>query len=126
MINAKLAEVRISKEDVERAIAKHLIAIRDIYHVYNPEGNYLDMTIWYDSTDGNDRGDWKAWSISAHNAHWENPDRERPLDLYGIKNVKDAQYWVCVTADEDAEAEEQRQGDPDYFEDGTILSHRDS
>lgn len=59
---------KLSREACEKEILDRLLAIQQLYKRYNPNGDYLSMHIHNDY-------------ISANNAHWENPDKEKPLDF---------------------------------------------
>lgn len=67
------------RNECEDKILQHLRAIRDIYHKYNPSGDYLSMTI-------TDRS-----HISVNNAHWDE-DKQFPIDFYEINGEKGSVY----------------------------------
>lgn len=114
----------MDRKEVERKIAEHLVAIRNLYHEYNREGRYLSMTIWYDGHNGNDKGNWTTWDADASNAYFKE-DNKRPIYLNTWKDVKDEQYWKCVTPEEDEQEEEYiREHEAErIMEDGTYISH---
>lgn len=58
------------KTIVEQAILQRLIEIRDIYHIFNPEGKYLTMSIIDDT-------------IMISNEHYEGgADADNPIDVF--------------------------------------------
>ena len=70
-----MCERRLSRKACEAGILKRLIEIQQLYKRYNPNGDYLAMVIQPDY-------------IGCNNAHWEENDKERPLDFYYINGRK--------------------------------------
>ena len=70
----------MDRHDCEKIIIDKMKDIVDIYHEYNPEGEYLMLTYRKDD-DGIDQ-------VSFNNAHWED-DKEKPIRVYsGVS-------WPC-------------------------------
>ena len=90
--------------ECEKAIAEHLIAIRDIYLQYYPEADYLSLSITK-GRNGNDKGYWNCWNIHGNNQYYDK-DKDYAIDFHAFSDIKDQEYWNCVTVDEDKEDEE--------------------
>lgn len=114
----------MDRNEAEREIAKHLLKVRDLYHEYNPDGGYLNITFWYNATNANDKGAWDMWTISGNNSYAKE-DNTHPINFHAMKDIKDEKYWACITPEEDAEEDEawsKEHGD-DLLDDGTYVSH---
>lgn len=64
-----------SRSECEKIIIRKLQEIYDVYHRYNPDGNYLGMSIVID-------GHYKM--ISVHNEYFDN-DKEHPINSTEIE-----------------------------------------
>lgn len=63
------------RDACEKAIAKHLLAIADIYRKYNPEGEYLSMALFSNGANN--------VHVHANNAYYEE-DKHAPIEFYVI------------------------------------------
>lgn len=70
-----MAQGKLTREQCEQEIVKHLKAIRRLYSRYHPDGDYLTLVIY-------------NHSLSANNAYWEEADRKHPLDIYVLSNKR--------------------------------------
>ena len=66
-----MGERKLSRKTCERKIMQLCEEIQRVYKRYNPDGNYLTISINNDI-------------IAANNAHWEGADKKKPLDCYLI------------------------------------------
>lgn len=87
----------MTREQCEKKIAEYLTAIRLTMLEYNPDFDYLTMSI-FKSIDGNgnDNGNWDCYNIDAYNC-----DKEFPICFCCHKDIKDEKYWKCVTEADD-------------------------
>lgn len=70
-----MGERRLSRKACEAGILKLIMEIQQLYKRYNPNGDYLTISIHNDI-------------INCNNAYWEENDKERPLDFYVINGTK--------------------------------------
>ena len=66
-----MAERKLSRKACEKRIWKLCEEIQRVYKSYNPDGDYLSVSI-------NNK------ILSANNAYWEGADAKKPLDFYVI------------------------------------------
>lgn len=95
----------MTRQEIEGYIIDKLKEIKEEYLKYNPEGEYLSMSVTYDEEgNGNDNGDWSCWHFAVNNAHYDEgaPDAEKPVDAWGYEDIKDERYYECNPEESDA------------------------
>lgn len=87
----------MKREDCEKAILKHLIAIADIYKKYNPIGDYLSIYINNRVENGNgcEFGNWDTRRIAANNLYW-GKDKGRQINFTSSIDIVDSKYHSAM------------------------------
>ena len=71
----------MTRQECEAEIIRLLRQIIDVYHVYNPDGNYLSLTYLNENDDQ---------FIGCFNQHWENgADIAKPIDCHDKKEKEE-------------------------------------
>ena len=109
----------MTREECERKIAEYCVAIRLTMQEYDPDFDYLHLSI-YKSIDGNgnDNGEWDCYSISGNNSYWKE-NKEHPINFHAFKDIKDDKYWKCVSEEIDRECDEVSAYEGSMLSDGT-------
>lgn len=76
----------MTRTECEREIFERLMDIVDIYHKYNPDGEYLSLTYCTSESDEETACEY----ISFNNRHWEfddpemedGEDKDTPIDFF--------------------------------------------
>ena len=111
----------MTREECERKIAEYCTAIRLTMLEYNPDFDYLDITIGKTiNGNGNDTGNWDSYYQRGFNAYWDR-DKDFPISFDCYKDIKDDKYWACVSEEEDKEEDAYAAYEGRLLPDGTYF-----
>ena len=85
----------MDRQEAEKRIYEHLLAIKEIYKEYNPDGAYLSMCLH------------ETGNISANNATWEKADNARPIDFWVNMETGEVEFVSTNVKDYVEEEEEE-------------------